>query len=163
MTIRPLDPQTDRARVEAFFRASAGYIRLERGTDPGPEVTDEFFTDAPPGCDPAQSLRLGLFDGERLIALAEAGFGFPEPGDAFLGLMIVIPAARGTGAGRRFLRHIEAAARARGARALYLAVLDANPRGRAFWEREGFVLALANRPVTLGTKTQIAHRMVKGL
>lgn len=150
-------------RVEAFFREAADYIRLERGDDPGPEVTDEFFADAPPGCDPAQSLRLGLFDGGQLIAVAETGFGYPEPDDAYLGLMIVVPAARGTGTGQRFLRHIEAAARARGARALCLAVLDANPRGRAFWEREGFRVTLPDRTVTRGARTQTAHRMGKPL
>jgi len=75
MMIRRLDPSSDRALVDAFFQEAADYIAIERGEGPGPEVTDEFFTDAPPGCDPAASLRLGLFDGVRLIALAEASPG----------------------------------------------------------------------------------------
>ena len=44
-----------------------------------------------------------------------------------------------------------------------MAVLDANPKGRAFWEREGFRLRLADREVTIGMKTQIAHRLGKDL
>lgn len=163
MMIRPLDPSIDRALVDAFFQEASDYIAIERDEGPGPEVTDEFFTDAPPGCDPAASLRLGLFDGTRLIALAEVGFGYPERDDAFIGLMIVSPAARGTGAGPRLLAHIEAKARARACKALYLAVLEANPRGRVFWEREGFTTILTNRPVTLGSKTQMARRMGKQL
>lgn len=161
--IRPLDPHTDRALVDAFFQESADYITLERGEGPGPEVTHEFFTDAPPGCDPAASLRLGLFDGARLIALAETGFGYPEQDDAFIGLMIVAPAARGTGVGPHLLAHIETEARARACKALYLAVLEANPRGRGFWERAGFTTKLTDRPVTLGSKTQMARRMGKTL
>lgn len=163
MIIRALHPVQDRARVDAFFQDARDYITIERGEAPGPEVTEEFFTDTPPGCDPDASLRIGLFDGTRLIALAETGFGFPEPDDAYLGLMVVTPAARGRGAGPRLLRHIEAEARARRCKALYLAVLDANPRGRAFWEREGFATILTDRPVTLGTKTQMARRMGKAL
>lgn len=163
MLIRRLDPVTDRARVDAFFHEAADYIRVERGADPGPGVTEEFFTDAPPGCDPAHSLREGLFDGARLIALAETAFGYPEPDDAYLGLMIVTPSARGTGAGPLFLRHIEAEARARRCKALLLAVLEANPRGRAFWERAGFATLLTDRPVTIGQKTQMARRMGKAL
>lgn len=163
MMIRRLDPLSDRALVDAFFQEAADYIAIERGEGPGPEVTDEFFTDAPPGCDPAESLRLGLFDGARLIALAETGFGYPTRDDAFLGLMIVAPAARGTGAGPRLLAHIETEARARACKALYLAVLEANPRGRAFWERAGFTTMLTDRPVTLGSKTQMARRMGKDL
>ncbi|MGB8814235.1 MAG: GNAT family N-acetyltransferase, partial [Paracoccaceae bacterium] len=71
--------------------------------------------------------------------------------------------ARGKGAGVTLLRHLEELARSGGARQLFLAVLDANPKGRAFWEREGFRLARVNGPVTLGQKTQLAHRMVKTL
>jgi GNAT superfamily N-acetyltransferase len=161
--IRTLDPTTDRALVDALFQDTSDYVLIERGEPPGPEVTEEFFTDAPPGCDPGQSLRLGLFDGDGLAAIAECGFGFPEADDAYLGLMIVAPGHRGRGIGARFLRHVEAEARARGCKMLYLAVLEANPRGRAFWEREGFRTILTDRPVTLGAKTQMARRMAKRL
>ena len=163
MTIRPLDPETERPLVLAFLHEAADYIDLERGTPPDHGIVEEFFTDAPPNSDPAESLRLGLFDGGHLVAIAEMGWNYPEPTDAYLGLMIVAPAARGRGAGQRFLRHLDAQARARGKTALYLAVLDANPRGRAFWEREGFRVTLPDRQVTLGQKTQIAHRMGKAL
>ena len=163
MNLRPLDPIGDRATVDAFFQEAGDYVSLERGADPGPEVIEEFFTDAPPGCDPARSLRVGLFDQGHLIGLAETGFGFPEPDDAYLGLMVLIPAARGKGAGRRLLRHIEAESRQRGAKNLFLAVLDENPRGLAFWRREGFTVRLTGRPVTLGAKSHSASRMGKAL
>jgi ribosomal protein S18 acetylase RimI-like enzyme len=163
MQIRSLDPIADRALVDAFFVAIADYIELERGEPPSPKVTEEFFTDTPPGCDPAASMRLGLFDAGQLIAVTETAFGYPEPDSAYIGFLAVSAAARGKGAGSILLRHVETTARARNARHIYLGVLDANPRGRAFWEREGFSLALANRPITLGPKTQIAHRLGKPL
>lgn len=161
--IRPLDPATDRARVEAFFTAAQDYVILERDAPPGPEVTDEFFTQSPPGVDQTASQRLGLFDDDVLQALIEMSFGFPDPDSAYIGLLIAQPSARGTGAGTALLRACEAIARARGCREIFMAVLDANPKGRAFWEREGFRMRLADRPVTLGTKTQIAHRLGKAL
>lgn len=163
MTIRPLDPIADRPLVDALFREAEDYIRLERGEPPGPEVTDEFFTDTPPGCDGTASARLGLFQDGRLVALAEMAFGYPTATDAYLGLMVVTPAARGTGAGRRLLRHLEEVARSRAMARMFLAVLDSNPRGRTFWEREGFTLALANCAVTLGNRTHVAHRLGKPL
>lgn len=162
MRIRPLDPQTDRAAVEGFFQEVADYIRLERGAGPDASVTDDYFSDAPPGIDPATSLHLGLFDG-GMTGIAELSFGYPSAKDAYLGLLIIAPATRGSGAGAFFLRHLEREARGRGASHIYLGVLDANPRGRAFWEREGFTLALANRQVTIGGKTQLAHRLGKRL
>lgn len=119
-------------------------------------------TDAPPGIDPATSLHLGLF-ADTLIGIAELSFGYPTAADAYIGLMILAPAARGQGAGAALLRYLEAIARARGATHLYLGVLAANPRGQAFWNREGFTVILADRPVTIGHKTQLAHRLGKPL
>jgi GNAT superfamily N-acetyltransferase len=162
MLIRPLDPVTDRAIVDGFFLASADYVRLERAEEPGPDNTDEFFNDTPPGCDPQASLRLGLFD-NGLIGLAEMGFGYPTASDAYLGLMMIAPVARGSGAGAYLLRHLEDAARARGKQRLCLGVLDINPKGRAFWQREGFAATEFSRQITLGKKTQLAHRLAKAL
>lgn len=163
MLIRPLDPEADRALLSAFFGGVADYIRLERDTAPGPELLNEFFGDAPPGCDPAASARLGMFDAGRLLGIAEMGFGYPKPEDAYLGLMLLHPDARGGGRGAYLLRHLEDLARSRGRTRIALAVLEINPRGRAFWEREGFQLELANRQVVLGSVTRIAHRLVKPL
>jgi GNAT superfamily N-acetyltransferase len=152
-TIRALTPN-EAPLVARFYRDAPDYWLLAEGRCNPDVQAREFFTDAPPGCDPAQSHRLGLFlpadtgtspppGGEggsalRLSGVAELSFGFPEPQDAYLGLMLLGPWAQRQGHGQRFLAHVAALARARGATVLYLAVLEANPRGRAFWEREGF-------------------------
>ena len=162
--IRPLDALADREAVADLFRRSADYVELERGEGPTDALADEFFADAVPGAAPEDQLKLGLFaGGGRLLGLADMGFGYPEAGDAYLGLLQLDAAARGQGLGARFLRHLEAEARARGALRLFITVLHANPRGRAFWEREGFTVETETRMVTLGAKTQAATRMVKPL
>ncbi|MDP3263113.1 MAG: GNAT family N-acetyltransferase [Tabrizicola sp.] len=160
--IRPLT-RADDAAVLALLHASADYIRLERDEAPGDALVEEFFTDAPPGLSADDGYRAGLFDGTDLLALAEMSFGYPQPGDSYLGLMMVRGTARGNGAGVQMLRHLEGVARARGARQLFLAVLDANPRGRAFWHREGFRDTGFAGQVTLGCKTQAVQRLVKPL
>lgn len=137
-TIRPLDPQADLALVRAFYEQAPDYWLLAEGAVDPPRQAAEFFADCPPGCDPAASARLGLFLSERLSGLAELSFDYPMPGDAFLGLMVLGPWAQGQGHGQTFLAHVERLARARAAPTLYLAVLEANPRGRAFWTRHGF-------------------------
>lgn len=137
MRIRELFP-SETALVAQFYREAPDYWLLAEGRcDPEAQAQD-FFTDAPPNCDPAQSDRLGLFLNQRLSGVAEVSYGFPEPSDAYLGLMILGPWAQGAGHGKAFLAHAETLARKRHAPRLYLAVLDVNPRGRAFWEREGF-------------------------
>ena len=154
-TIRPLDPVADLPLVTAFYTDAPDYWLLAEGTAPGPEKARDFFTDTPPGCDPAASHRLGLFIGDRLSGLAELSFGFPEPQDAYLGLMILGPWAQGGGHGPRFLTHVEALARQASAPHLYLGVIDANPRGRAFWERHGF------RPTGHARITDQGHRVAR--
>ncbi len=100
-------------------------------------------------------------DGLRLSGVAEVSYGFPLPTDAYLGLMLLGPWARGAGHGRALLTRAEALARGRGAKRMLLAVLEANPRGRAFWEREGF------RPTGLSRQDPVTghtlHRLMKPL
>lgn len=138
MLIRPLDPVADLGRVAAFYARAADYWLLADRVAPDTAKARAFFTDAPPGCDPAASHRLGLFHRGQLAGVAELSFGFPDPRDAYLGLMILAPRQRGQGLGALFLTHVEDLARAAGAPRILLAVLDENPRGRAFWERNGF-------------------------
>lgn len=160
MRIRELFP-SETALVAQFYREAPDYWLLAEGRcDPEAKAQD-FFTDAPPNCDPAESDRLGLFVNQRLSGVAELSYGFPEPSDAYLGLMLLGPWARGAGHGQAFMRHVETLARARHARQLYIAVLDTNPRGRAFWLREGF------RPTGIrrkdGTTGHWIERLVKDL
>ncbi len=137
MRIRELFPG-ETALVAQFYREAPDYWLLAEGRCEPQAQASDFFTDAPPNCDPAQSDRLGLFVNQRLSGVAEVSYGFPNPGDAYLGLMLLGPWAQGAGHGRAFLTHVETLARKRHAPRLYLAVLDVNPRGRAFWLREGF-------------------------
>lgn len=160
MRIRELFP-SETALVAQFYREAPDYWRLAEGRCDPPAQAQDFFTDAPPNCDPAQSDRLGLFLNQRLSGVAEVSYGFPEPSDAYLGLMLLGPWAQGAGHGKTFLAHAESLARKRHAPRLYLAVLDANPRGRSFWAREGFSpTGLRRRDGTTGHWTE---RMVKAL
>lgn len=162
-TIRSLDPITDRAIVARLFTEAADYYQIERAADPGSEVTVGFFTDAPPGCDAARSFRIGLFHLGRLAGVAEMSFGFPGPGDAYLGLMIFAPWARGKGLGRALTRHLEGLARTRGSARIYLGVLERNPRGRVFWERMGYCPTGVRRVNNDHGLANLLHRLGKDL
>lgn len=157
--IRPLT-RADQAAIAVFYRAAPDYWLLAEGAcDPDRQAAD-YFTDAPPGCDPAQSDRLGLFLGDRLSGLAEVSFGFPAAGDAYLGLMILGPWAQGAGHGRALLAALTDLAIAREARQMFLGVLEANPRGRAFWLREGFRDTGVSRTTPEG---RTIHRLMRDL
>jgi GNAT superfamily N-acetyltransferase len=160
MRIRELFP-SETALVAQFYREAPDYWLLAEGRLDAAAKASDFFTDAPPNCDPAESHRLGLFLNHRLSGVAELSYGFPEGNDAYLGLMLLGSWAQGAGHGRRFLEHAETLARNRHAARLYLAVLDANPRGRAFWLREGFTPTGLRRHDT--THGHWIERLVKPL
>ncbi len=161
--IRTLDPRSDRQIVTALMAEAADYFRLWLGRAATEAEVEDFFTAGPPNIDPATACRLGLFSGGRLSGLAEVTFGFPEAYDAYLGLMILSPHARGQGHGRRFLAHVEGIAQARNAPTLFLAVLGANSRGRAFWEREGFADTGIRRCDDSHGLNHTVHRLAKAL
>lgn len=161
--IRALSPDTDFAAVRALYDRAADYVELETGLVPDDTLVQEFFTDAPPGGDPATSLKLGLFTGPRLDAIADLAFGWPEQDDAYLGLMLIAADRRGEGLGRLFLDRLLAEARARHAPRLLLAVLAANPRGLAFWQRQRFTEALRTPPAPLGRRSHVRIRMERRL
>lgn len=159
--IRPLDPISDLDAVAGLYSRAEDYWLLADRRAPDRHKAAEFFTDGPPGCDPAASHRLGLFQDGTLIGVAELSFGFPLPADAYLGLMLLDPAARGRGLGPALLAEVEDRARAASAPRLYLAVLAANPRGRAFWLRHGFSdTGVSGTDPDTG---HILHRLVKPL
>ncbi|AXI45445.1 GNAT family N-acetyltransferase [Sulfitobacter sp. SK012] len=161
--IRIVDPIDDLAAVAAFYADAPDYWVLADGVPPGPQKAAEFFTDTPPNCDPAESHHLGLFLEGRLSGLAELSFGFPEVGDAYLGLLMLGPWAQGVGHGRVMLNEVETRARSMGAPNLYLAVLAGNPRGRAFWDREGFADTGLGRDTVVGDRAERITRLVKPL
>lgn len=147
IVIRPLDPVADLAAVTSLFHEAADFWRLTERRGPDAAMIAEFFTSCPPGSDPARTVRLGLFQDDSLLGAAELSFDWPAPMDAFLGLMLFAPKARGHGLGPRLLANIEAIARKARAPALYLGVLAENPRARAFWERMGFAATGFSRAI----------------
>jgi GNAT superfamily N-acetyltransferase len=157
--IRELSPETDRDAVRSLYDRAADYMDMETGEAPSDAMVDEFFASAPPGMSASHGLKLGLFHGGRLDAIADVAFGFPDPQDCYIGLLLIASDQRGRGLGRQFVEHIDEVARARRAPRILLAVLDANDKGHAFWEREGFQDVQGFPPVTMGKRSHSRTRM----
>lgn len=159
--IRRLDPTADLPLVEEFYIRAADYWLLADRRAPDRQKAQDFFTDGPPNCDPAASHRLGMFVDGALMGVAELSFGFPEPEDGYLGLMLFDPTARGRGLGPVFLAEVERLARAKGCPRLLLAVLEENTGGWRFWQGQGFAPTGLSRHEK-GTRHRI-HRFSKTL
>jgi len=163
MELRKLDPDKHALAVGRVFLAAADYVRMMEGTAPGPAQAAGFFMGVPPDCDITQSVKVGLFEGDSLLCIADMAFGYPHPGDAYIGLLLCIPEARGKGIGAAVLALLEEEARARGATRMYAGVAEANTGGRAFWMRQGFAPLRRVGPVRVGGKQHMIDRMGKAL
>lgn len=161
--IRELDATADAAAVRSLLDRAADYVDLETGELPSDASVADFFETAPLVTDPPEMLKLGLFSGGRLDAIADLAFGFPAQDDAYIGLLLIAADRRGHGLGHLFVDHIIDVARARHAPRLLVAVLEDNPRGRAFWAREGFTQVLALPPEQIGRRIHVRHRMERQL
>ena len=163
MELRKLDPARHAALVAGVFLKSADYVRMAEGMDPGPPQVAGFFQGVPPGGDIRQSVKVGLFEAEALLGIADMGFGYPEAGDGYIGLMLFAPEARGKGLGKALLALLEEEARARRTERLFVGVIEANTQGRAFWLREGFLPVKRIGPVRVGARSHMVERMGKSL
>jgi ribosomal protein S18 acetylase RimI-like enzyme len=146
LRIRALARGADDAAVFDLFNRTSDYVVLEDGHAPTPAKVDEYFTEVVPGGNLAQAVRLGAEQDGRLIGIADMGFGYPNATDAYIGLLMFDASARGQGLGRKMLTELTAIAQARGATRQLVAVLEANPRGLAFWQRQGFTLERVFEP-----------------
>lgn len=164
LDLRSLDRRRDLKVVAAFCEEAADYLTLEAGVETGVEAADRFFDDRPPADLMLETLKLGLFDARgRLVALTDLCCGYPGVGDAFIGLLLLAPALRGQGVGRRVVTRLAAMASARGAVRLLIGVLDTNPRGLAFWQSLGFRQVLTRSGVVIGSRTHTIHRLERPL
>ncbi|KRD17583.1 MULTISPECIES: bifunctional GNAT family N-acetyltransferase/NUDIX hydrolase [unclassified Streptomyces] len=85
--------------------------------------------------------------GGRLVGVVITLARHPDPADPdpWIGLLMVDAAEHGQGHGRRIAEQIEERFRADGRNGLRLAVLDANPKGLAFWTALGYEV-IGHRP-----------------
>ncbi|MFJ6528614.1 GNAT family N-acetyltransferase [Streptomyces longwoodensis] len=76
----------------------------------------------------------------RLVGVVVTLAHHPDPADPdpWIGLLLVDAAVQGRGFGRRIAEAVEDRFRAAGRSAVRLAVLEANPRGLAFWTALGY-------------------------
>jgi GNAT superfamily N-acetyltransferase len=139
--VRPLDPDADRAGAARVIYASADYLTLVNGEPPNERDVAEFFTDVAPGRDVGEMLKLGIESADgRLVGVADVAPGYPGPDTWYIGLLLLEPSARGSGAGRRAFEWISTAARGQGARRILISVLEENAAALDFWRHLGFVV-----------------------
>lgn len=99
-TLRPLS-LADAEAVQALLDSSPAYIRRTSGHEAQPDDGRALLTALPPGVDPAAKTVHGLHDETgALLGIMDVLTGWPEPGAAHIGLLLIREDRAGEGLGR---------------------------------------------------------------
>jgi GNAT superfamily N-acetyltransferase len=159
-----LYPERDTAALQTLLEACADFSDLVEGLPPGATAAREAFEETPPGKAPDDKFLVGLFDAAgNLTGVLDAIRDYPEPGEWFIGLLLLHPDRRGHGAGQRIYGAFEAWAAGSGARSIGLAVVEANERAYRFWQRMGFGLVRTTPLRRFGQKEHAVRYMRREL
>ncbi|TDO35874.1 acetyltransferase (GNAT) family protein [Kribbella sp. VKM Ac-2527] len=131
----------DVGQVQELIESDAGYTERITGYPPGAADAQSLLMGRPEGVAEDAKVVLGVFDGARLVAVADLLRGYPVEGKAFIGLLEMHGEYQGRGVGRAAYGLVE---RYVGdswpeVRTLRLAVVDTNAEvAEGFWRRQGF-------------------------
>lgn len=118
------------------------FLELFYGHPPRPGDAAQLLEELPEGKAPEDKFLFGLYpEGvESMVGVLESIRGFPDPGEWFLGVLMIDPAYRNVRLGTRLVEAFERWARAQGATGLRALVQEQNPGALRFWQRQGFTV-----------------------
>jgi GNAT superfamily N-acetyltransferase len=132
------DQREDVAALSALFNQAQDYFIVVEGRPSTFQDALDSLTELPPGKAISDKFFGGYWKDGTLVGCMDLIRGHPEPGIAYLGLLLFSESHQGQGFGVQALAHIADLSKSWGCNALRLAVIDKNERGLAFWKREGF-------------------------
>jgi GNAT superfamily N-acetyltransferase len=157
----------DGPALEAFAAQNPGYDILLSGAAPEPHLwVEEFMESQPPrefGWSAVHKLVAIPQDGGPVAAVMDICEDMIAPGVGHVGLFQVAEALHGTGIAQELYEALEAWLAGRGSDAVRLGVLLANPRGRAFWVRNGYQVSRLREAPSDAPVAHTAEVMVKFL
>jgi GNAT superfamily N-acetyltransferase len=151
----------DTAAVFDLFSRCAEFFLLQDGEPPTIWDAEELFTDVPASKQPEDQHIFGVWRQGRLDALAALLTDYPEPGDWYLGLLLVDPGLRQCGLGRQIYEWLDQWAADRGARRMRLGVLRDNGAALAFWHALGFRTLRTVGPRSFKGKTHLLDELAR--
>ena len=138
--------------LQPLLENCADYFELVNGLPPTGSEAQELFKAKPPTKTLTDKLVIGLWnDAEKLIGVLVIR-DYPQPGEWFVGLLLVDPTYRQHGIGQQMYQAFEQWAVTRGARYMGLGVVEQNTRAFEFWQRLGFEVVEKRLPKRDGNK-----------
>ena len=157
--------EADRDSLAQFCRENPGYDVLVTGSPPVEGVwVEDFLTDLPPSdfgwtaTHKLIAIRPVMAPGS-VLAVMDVSVNMIASGVGHIGLFQVAEALHGTGIAHRLYQALEAWLVSEGMDGFRLGVLEANPRGHAFWSRHGYQFARHRRaPDNSGHVSRVLYK-----
>ena len=149
--------EDDGAAIQQLCERCDDYFDLITGLPPGSAEAQSLFVALPAGSGYEDKAVLGVFraSDDRLIGVIDIVRDAPEPGEWWLGALLLDPAHRNHGLGARLVQTMEAWMAALGAQSVRVSVLEQNTRALAFWQRHGYAEVMREPPQLLGVKESV--------
>jgi ribosomal protein S18 acetylase RimI-like enzyme len=158
-----LQPE-DGAILQRLLENCADYFELVNGLPPTGSEAQELFEAKPPTKTFGDKLIIGLWNNaEKLIGVLDVIRDYPQPGEWFVGLLLIEPTYRQHGIGQQMYQAFEQWAVMGGARYMGLGVVEQNTRASEFWQRLGFEVVEKRLPEKDGNKESVVVVMRRSL
>ena len=157
----------DQGKLQTLLEKCADYSLLVAGFPPKPSAAVSLLADYPPGKTLADKFVIGFSTEQyRLFGVLDAVRDYPRQGDWWLGLLLLDPAQRNKGLGKRIVQSFEHWVSEQGARRIFLGFLEENQKACRFWRTMGFEI-VGRQPVRqFGNLTHVvitmAHNIFEG-
>lgn len=153
--LEQLTPE-DEPQVHALLERCADYIALVSGLPPSPATTHDLYVVLPEGKGYEDKFLIGLFTADNaLIGVLDAIRNHPQPGEWYIGLLLLEPEQRGHGLGEQVYHAFERWTAQQGSKAIRLTVAEQNEKAYRFWQRLGFKEIERRPPQMFGAKETV--------
>jgi RimJ/RimL family protein N-acetyltransferase len=148
VTLRALiGERAEMAELQQVFESSATYVHRATGLPPGPADAQSTYSILPEGKAYDDKFVFGIFVDARMVGCADLIRGYPDPGAAHLGLLLIAEEFQRQGIGAEACRQIEREIRGWGTCSrIRLGIVGTNYHVLPFWRRLGFVKTGETKP-----------------
>jgi RimJ/RimL family protein N-acetyltransferase len=151
LAVEAIDERHADAIAEHFERCS-DYFELVYGHPPGPAERQSMFIALPEGKTYDDKFTFVLLFEDRVVGDIDLIRDYPEPGEWWLGVLLLDPSVRGLGLGTMIVEAFSDWVADNGAKGLRLAVATQNVEGSRFWRSLSFTELERRTGVRQGTR-----------
>ncbi|MDH5804871.1 MAG: GNAT family N-acetyltransferase [Gemmatimonadota bacterium] len=144
----------DMKAVQSLFDEASDYFEKATGMKPGPDEAKRAFVAGPPNKQVSDKRIIGVFDDQdALIGILDGLVDFPKDGEWTMGMLLLIPEARGRGIGGAVLDAYEQWASENGCKRFHTALMADMEQSAKFLENRGYRIARTVENYNAGGRT----------